>query len=53
MKHGFDACSQAGLFSQLKEKLERFARNTVLRIIEINARSLRSETHPALGIIGE
>jgi len=38
---------------QLKEELERFAINAILRVIEVNTYSLGRETLAALWVLGE
>ena len=52
-EHGVDPRSQAGFLGQLKEQLERFVGDAILRVIEEDAGSLGGHPLPALGIIRE
>jgi hypothetical protein len=53
LKHGIDPRPQTGLFSQLDKEPERFVRDAILRIIEVNAYGFHSETLTAVGIVRE
>jgi hypothetical protein len=53
LKHGIDPRSQTGLFSQLDKEPERFVRNAILRVIEVNAYGFHGETLTAVGIVRE
>ena len=52
-KHGVDPLAQAGFLGQLKQQLERFVGDAILRVIEVNARGLGCHALAALGIIRE
>jgi hypothetical protein len=43
-EHGLDPRSQTGLFRQLDEELKRLVRNTVFRVVKVNAN--RFGRHP-------
>jgi len=50
-KHRIDSRLQTGFFGKLNQKLESFIRDSILRIIQIDAQSLYGQTLAALGII--
>jgi hypothetical protein len=52
-KHGVDSFLEAAFFSQLKKKLQRFIRDSILRVIKIDSRSLRGHTFATFRIVRE
>ena len=50
-EHGIDSRLQTGCFGKLKQKLESLVRDSILRIIQIDAQGLDRQTFAALGII--
>ena len=52
-EHGVDPRPQAGFLGQLKQKLEGFVGDAILRVIEKDAHSLGRHPLAALGIVRE
>jgi len=50
-EHGIDSRLQTGFFGQLNQKLESFVRDSIFRIIQIDAQGFYCQTLAALGII--
>ena len=52
-EHRFDPWSQPGFLRELKKELDRLLSDAILRIIEVNARTLSRQTRATLSVIGE
>ena len=52
-KHRIDPRSQAGFLCQLKQELEGFIGDAILRVIEVETHCLRGQALAALRVIGK
>ena len=52
-EHRIDSRLQTGFFGQLNQQPERFLRDEILRVIQVNAQSLNRETFTSLGIVSK
>ena len=53
LEHGVNRAAQPGFFRQLHEEVERFVRDAVLGVIEVDAGRFAGQPLAALGIIGK
>ena len=52
-EHGVDPRPQAGFLGELQEQFERFVRDAILGVVQVNARGFGGHALAARGVLGE